>query len=76
MRTLTVYISEEEFEEAGLERTNLTFSELKDFLNRANARSILKKTALMAEENGLSSMTLDEINEEIRSYRAENKDNS
>jgi hypothetical protein len=69
MDTITVRISEEDRAEYGIEEQELDFEQLKAILDRGKATAFLKKAAKYAEQVDLSSMTPQEIQEEIAQYR-------
>lgn len=71
MKSLNVEISELEFEQFGIKKSTLPFSELVQIIRREILKQNLEKTVQLAEKHGLSSMTMDEVNEEIKSYRNE-----
>ena len=76
MRTLNISISELEYNKFGLKEDNLSFSELLDIISRENARENLRKSVELAEKYGLSKMTMEEIDEEIKAVRKNAKSNS
>jgi hypothetical protein len=69
MRTLHISISEPEFTKLGIEKDKLTFSEFVDLIRRELMKQNLDKCIELAEKYGLSSMTMDEINEEVKAVR-------
>ena len=71
MKSLNVEISELEFEQYGIKKSTLPFSELVQIIRREILKQNLEKTVQLAEKHGLSSMTMDEVNEEIKAYRNE-----
>ena len=75
MRTLNISISELEYNKFGLKEDNLSFSELLDIISRENARENLRKSVELAEKYGLSKMTMEEIDEEIKAVRKNAKSN-
>ena len=77
MRTLNISISEVEFNKFGLKEEKLSFSELLDIVSRGIARENLRKSVKLGEKYGFSKITLEEIDEEIRSVRKQHaKSNS
>ncbi len=76
MRTINVSISEVEFNKFGLKDSNLTFSELVDIISREISRQTLRKSVELAEKYGLSKMTMEEINKEIKAVRKNAKNNN
>jgi hypothetical protein len=73
MITLNVSISDLEYNKFGLKNKQLAFSELVDIVSRELAKQNLDKCVELAEKYGLSTMTLDEINEEIKAARKDAK---
>lgn len=69
MRTLNISVSQLEYEKFGLTEDNLSFSELLNIIEREMMREKLLKSVQMAEKNGLSKMTMEEIDEEIKAVR-------
>ena len=69
MRTLNISISELELDKFGIKKDNLTFSEFLDLISRELMRENLSKCLELAEKYGLSSMTMDEINQEVKAVR-------
>ena len=69
MRTLNVSISDMEFNNLGIKNENITFTEFTELVRREVMRNNLNNCLALAEKYGLSSMTMNEINEEIKSVR-------
>jgi 3,4-dihydroxy-2-butanone 4-phosphate synthase len=69
MKTLSISISELEFNKFGIEKESLTFTELVELISRELMRQNLDKCVELAEKHGLSTMTMDEINEEVKAVR-------
>lgn len=69
MRTLNISISDLEFNKFGLKKDNLTFTEFVELINKELVRQNLNKCVELAEKHGLSTMTMDEINEEVKKVR-------
>ena len=61
MKTLTVSIDEGDFVKFGFQHTLMSFGELQEQLRTAYAQEALLKCHRIAQETGLSDMTLDEI---------------
>lgn len=76
MRTLNISISEFEYNKFGLKEDNLSFSELLDIVSRELMRQKLLKSVELAEKYGLSKMTMEEIDEEIKAVRDHAKSNN
>ena len=69
MRTLSVEISDVEYNTFGLSKNRFPFSEIADLIERQIAKQALRRSVDIAEQNGLSSMTMDEINAEVNAVR-------
>ena len=69
MKTLNVTISESELQKFQIREDRIGFGELVNLVNREFMRQSLEKSVRLAEQHGLSSMTLDEINNEIAAVR-------
>ena len=69
MRILNVSISDMEFINLGIKNENITFTEFIELVKREVMRNNLNICVALAEKYGLSSMTMNEINEEIKSVR-------
>jgi hypothetical protein len=69
MRTLIVSISDMEFNNLGIKNENITFTEFIELVRREVMRNNLNNCLALAEKVGLSSMTINEINEEIKLVR-------
>jgi len=69
MRTLNVSISDMEFNNLGMKNENITFTEFIELVRREVMRNNLNNCLALAEKVGLSSMTINEINEEIKLVR-------
>jgi len=69
MKTLNISISELEYNKFGLNKDNLTFTELIDIISKEISRQTLKKCVELSEKYGLSKMTMDEITKEVKSVR-------
>jgi predicted CopG family antitoxin len=76
MRTISISISELEYHKFGLKEDKLSFSELIDIISREISRQNLRKSVQLAEKYGLSKMTLEDINKEIKGVRKNAKNNN
>lgn len=76
MRTLNISVSELEYEKFGIEKENLSFSELLDILERELARKNLKEAVNLGSKYGFSNTTMEEIDKEIKEIRANAKSNN
>jgi hypothetical protein len=69
MKTLNISISELELYKFGIKKDSLTFTELVELISRELMRQNLDRCVELAEKYGLSSMTIDEISEEVKAVR-------
>jgi hypothetical protein len=69
MRTLNISISDMEFNNLGIKNENITFTEYTELVRREVMQNNLNNCLALAAKYGLSSMTMNEINEEIKSVR-------
>ena len=69
MRTLNIAISDPEYEKFGIKNDQLSFTDFVDMISREISRQNLKKSVELSERYGLSSMTMDEISEEVKAVR-------
>ena len=58
-----------EFNNLGIKNENITFTEFKELVKREVIQNNLNNCLALAEKYGLSSMTMNEINEEIKLVR-------
>jgi hypothetical protein len=74
MRTINISISDMEYNHLGIKNENITFSEFTELVKREVLRNNLNNCVALAEKYGLSSMTMNEINKEIKSViKAKNR---
>jgi hypothetical protein len=69
MKTLNISISELELYKFGIKKDSLTFTEFVELISRELMRQNLDRCVELAEKYGLSSMTMDEISEEVKAVR-------
>ncbi|MCL2808844.1 MAG: hypothetical protein FWD24_02125 [Treponema sp.] len=69
MRSINVQISEVEYNAFGFLKDNIPFSEFADLIERQMARQALRRCVSLADSQGLSNMSIDEINSEINAVR-------
>ena len=69
MKTLTISISDIEYNKFGLRSDQLTFSDFVDLVSKELTRQNLDKCLELANKYGLSKMTMDEITDEVRAVR-------
>jgi hypothetical protein len=76
MRTLSVSISDIEFNRLGLQNDKLTYTDLLDIVGNEVARQNHMKSIELAEKYGLNDMTMEDINKEVRAVSDNAKNNS
>lgn len=69
MRTLSVSISDMEYNKFGLQNDNLTFTDFIDLVSKELMRQNLTKCITLANKYGISKMTMDEITNEVKAVR-------
>ncbi|HQV52526.1 MAG: hypothetical protein IPI00_01040 [Flavobacteriales bacterium] len=69
MKSLNIQLSDRDFNKLGLDKTTLSFSELIEIIGKKITQRTLEKSIRLAEEYGLSKMTMEEINDEVKVYR-------
>ena len=69
MKSLSITISDNEFERFGLKNETLSFSEFIEIIKNEISKQSLNTVAEIAEKYGLSKMTMDEIDAEIQAVR-------
>jgi hypothetical protein len=69
MQTIQVKISNTDFQKYNFEDKEIKFTDLVDLISREYARKALLECNEIAEKEGLSTMTMDEINDEINEVR-------
>lgn len=72
MRTISIDISDLEFQKFGLKSDRLSFSDFVDIVSRELSRQNLAKTVELAERYGLSDMTMNDISNEVKAVRNNN----
>ncbi|WP_395052293.1 hypothetical protein [Flavobacterium sp.] len=73
MRTLSITISDLEFNKFGIKDSKLNFTDFVDIVSKELTRQNLSKCIELAEKNGLSKMTMDEITNEVKAVRKDAK---
>lgn len=73
MKTLSVAISDIEFNKFGLKGSTLNFTDFVDIVSKELTRQNLSKCIELAEKYGLSTMTMDEITNEVKAARKDAK---
>lgn len=76
MRTINISISELEYNKFGLKADKLSFSEFIDIITKEISRQNLKNSVRLAEKYGLSKMSMDYINKEVKAVRKNAKNNN
>ena len=70
MKTLQVQITDQDYSKYHFDQKGeLTFVELEELISMEYAKKALILCTEIAEKNGLSNITLDEINSEIKAVR-------
>ena len=69
MKTISVSISDLEYNQFGINNYKLSFTELVDIVNKEITKQTLNKCVQLAEKYKLSKMSMDEINDEVKAVR-------
>ena len=69
MQTIQIKISKTDFQKYNFGNKEIKFTDLVDLISQEYARKALLECNAIAEQNGLSKMTMDEINAEIKAVR-------
>jgi hypothetical protein len=69
MKTLSISISDVEYSQFDIKNEHLTFTEFVELISRQLMRQNLNRCVELAEKYGLSSMTMEEITEEVKAVR-------
>jgi hypothetical protein len=69
MKTLNISISDLEYNQFGIKKDKLSFSEFVDIVNKEVTKQALNKSVQLAEKYKLSKMTMDEISDEVKAVR-------
>ena len=69
MRTLNISISDLEYNKFGLKKEQLSFTDLIELVSKELMRQNLDKGVELANKYGLSTMSMDEITNEVKSVR-------
>lgn len=73
MRTLTVAISDSDYTRFGLRNDQLNFADLMNLVSKELTRRNLAKSVELAEQYGLSQLTMDDITAEVNAVRQDAK---
>ena len=76
MKTLSVAISDVEYRKFGLKREDISFSELIELVSKELTKQTLSDSVTLAEQYGLSKMSMDAISKEVKAVRKHAKNNS
>jgi hypothetical protein len=69
MRTISISISDLEYNQFGIKKDDLSFTELVDLVNRRVSRQALDRCVQLSEKYKLSKLTMDEISNEVKAVR-------
>jgi hypothetical protein len=69
MRSVNVQLSDFEFKQLGLDKNNLSLSELFDIIGKKITKQTLEKSIQLANKYGLSKMSMKEIDDEVKAHR-------
>ena len=69
MRTLNVAISDIEYSKFGIPSEQINFTDFIDIIGRELMRQNLNRSVTLAEKYGLSSMTMEDITNEVNAVR-------
>jgi hypothetical protein len=69
MKMLNIAISDIEYDKFGLKNEKLAFSDFLDIVSKELMRQNLNECIYLAEKYGLSSMSMDEITNEVNAVR-------
>lgn len=73
MKTLSVSISDIEFNKFGIKSDKLNFTDFIDIVSKELMRQNLSKCIELADKNGLSALTMEEITSEVTACRRDAK---
>ena len=76
MRTINVAISDLEYSKYGIKNNILSFSDFVDIISKELMKDNLIASVTKAEKCGLSSMTMDEITNEVKAVRQNAKNSN
>jgi len=69
MKSVNIQISDFEFNQLGLNKNTISFSELIEIIGKKITKQTLEKSIQLANKYGLSKMTMEEIDDEIKAHR-------
>ena len=76
MKTLSISISDIEFDKFGVRSENLTFTEFLDLISKELMLQNLNKCQELAAKYGLSNMSMEEITSEVKAVRINAKNSN
>jgi hypothetical protein len=69
MKTISVTISDLEYNQFGINNDKLSFTEFVDIVSKEISKQALNKCVRLSEKYGISKMSMDEISEEVKVVR-------
>jgi hypothetical protein len=69
MKTISVSISDLEYNQFGINNDKLSFTEFVDIVNKEITKQTFNRCIQLAEKYKLSRMSMDEINDEVKAVR-------
>jgi len=69
MKTLSISISDLEYNQFGINKDKLSFTEFVDIVNKEITKQAMNNCVRLAERYELSRMTMDEISDEVKAVR-------
>jgi hypothetical protein len=69
MKTISVSISDLEYNQFGINKDKLSFTEFVDIVNKEITKQTLNRCVQLAEKYKLSRMSMDQINGEVKAVR-------
>jgi len=69
MKTLSISISDLDYNQFGINKDSLSFSELVELVNNVFTKQSLDRCIQLAEKHNLSGMTMDEISDEVKAVK-------
>jgi hypothetical protein len=69
MRTISISISDLEYNQFGIKKDDLSFTEFVNLVNRRVSRQALDRCVQLAEKYEFSKLTMDEISNEVKAVR-------
>ena len=69
MKTISISLSDFEYNQLGIDNDKLSFTEFVDLVNKEMSKQMLNKSVQLSEKYKLSTLTMDEISEEVKAVR-------